>query len=648
MTSSSSSASSFDPSEPLTYNGPLSNLSDAQLIAYYNAASPNSDAHRTALRELKQREHVDGIASLSTDALDLVIATARPSSERLQAALQEHMRRRTAANGDSTSPPAPSDAPSPSETSSEEETRSNERSNETLSDDSPSKESSSEESLSEADELRMMVGKLEAENQHLEEQVSHWQFQARRADPAPNRKPPVDPEAEQHPLQSNDPLEGCEPLPDAAFEALPPLLAEPCGFWSRPHRRDVFLTAALGIVSGCLPNVEGYWGMDVPSVHGPNLYTAFVAGAAGGKSAGSFARSLGSDVHRQIRERSQHEASDWEAERDAAEAAGETLAEPRPPEKRLWTPANTSYSHLLHTLNAQDGRGVIFSSEIDTVADALGQDWGAFDSLLRKAYHHEADDQGRRESGTLQIDDPRISLVLGGTERQFTKLIGSAENGLFSRMSLYYFETAAPYEIQRPTRAGIERLERLEALGERVGMLWRILDGRETPIRFELQDAHWPRFADTFAPLHRDVQAFGFSHLLSIPRRAGLWAYRIAMILAVLRAFADDAPLAQIDTLEAHDTDLDAGLAIAHTYADHALRFARVHLNDSQPKSAKDRRIAAMLASVGDTFTSTDAYEAAWAQNFDVSRQTLIKDLQTAESRGLIQKGSKRSHWEKL
>lgn len=620
MTSSSSPASSFNPSEPLAYDGPLSALSDAQLIAYYSAAASNSDAHRSALRELKQRDRVDGIASLPTDALDLIIATARPSSERLQAALQEHMRRRTAENGDSAPTPAPSETPP----------------DEALSDDG----------LSEADELRMMVGKLEAEIEHLEEQVSHWQFQARRADPAPTRKPPVDPEAERHPLQSEDPLEGCEPLPDDAFAALPPLLAEPCGFWSRPHRRDVFFTAALGIVSGCLPNVEGYWGMDVPSVHGPNLYTAFVAGAAGGKSAGSFARKLGADVHRQIRERSEREVADWRAERDAAEAAGETLAEPQPPEKRLWAPANTSYSHLLHTLNAQQGRGVIFSSEIDTVADALGQDWGAFDSLLRKAYHHESDDQGRRESVTLEIDDPHISMVLGGTERQFTKLIGSAENGLFSRMSLYYFETAAPYEIQRPTQAGIERLERLEALGERVGTLWRVLDDRETPLRFELQDAHWPRFADTFAPLHRDVQALGFSHLISIPRRAGLWAYRIAMILAVLRAFANDAPLRHLDTLEAHDADLDAGLAIAHTYADHGLRFARVHLDDSQPKSAKDRRIAAMLTGVGDTFTSTEAYQAAWASQFDVSERTLQRDLNTAESRGLIER-TQRSGWKK-
>jgi hypothetical protein len=108
------------------------------------------------------------------------------------------------------------------------------------------------------------------------------------------------------------------------------------------------------------------------------------------------------------------------------------------------------------------------------------------------------------------------------------------------------------------------------------------------------------------------------------------------MILAVLRAFANDAPLRH----------LDAGLAIAHTYADHALRFARVHLDDSQPKSAKDRRIAAMLTGVGDTFTSTEAYEAAWGNQFDVSERTLRKDLKVAEQRGLIE-STRRGAWKK-
>jgi len=93
-------------------------------------------------------------------------------------------------------------------------------------------------------------------------------------------------------------------------------------------------------------------------------------------------------------------------------------------------------------------------------------------------------------------------------------------------------------------------------------------------------------------------------------------------------------------------TSLAAGLAIAHTWADHALRFARVHLDDSQPKSAKDRRIAAMLTGVGDTFTSTEAYEAAWANQFDVSERTLQRDLNTAESRGLIER-TQRSAWKK-
>jgi len=453
-------------------------------------------------------------------------------------------------------------------------------------------------------------------------------------------EPEPGPEALKDPLRSDEPLSHCEPIPDEAFEDLPDVLAEPTSWWSRRHKRDVFLTSALGILSGCLPNVHGWWGSDVPSAHGPNLFTCFVAGAAGGKSAGTYARGLAQSVHEQITERAERRIADWQARKKEHEADddSEPFTEPRPPEQGLWVPANASYAQLLHTLHDNEERGIVFSSEIDTVADALGQDWGNFDSLFRKAYHHEADDQGRRETGNIRIEDPHVSLVLGGTDRQFVNLVGSAENGLYSRLCLYYFDAADGYRSQRPTRTGIDRANRLDALAGKVGRLWSDLDAREVPIKFQLEEHQWATLDGVVEPLHQETQRHGFSHLLSIPRRSGLWAFRIAMILTVLRAHVSGATLGRADTLTPTDEDLQAALTIASTYADHALRFGRARLEDGEHRSPKDLRISVMLANTDEKFTSRDAYTAARAEGIDVTDRTLRDDLRTAADRGLLER----------
>jgi hypothetical protein len=457
---------------------------------------------------------------------------------------------------------------------------------------------------------------------------------------------PADLDTNTGPLQEETPLDGCEPFDENVFPLLPKVLREPCSFWTRPHKRDVFLTAALGVVSGCMPNVHGYWGADVPGPLRPNLYTTFVAGAAGGKGAGNFARRLTSDVAQRVRAASERAVEDWKARKEDAEAAGEPFDEPRPPERTLYIPANVSNSHLLETLSGQGGRGIVFSSEIDTLANAMGQDWGNFDSFLRKAYHHESDGQGRRKDGVITVNDPSVSLVLGGTVRQFTNLIGDTENGLYSRLCMYYFDASDRWQSQRPTRKGIERLERFDGIARRVSDVWQQLKGRTESLQFELQDAHWRLFDEAFAPIYNDVLQAGHPLLGSNVKRGGMWAFRIAMVSSVLRAHDEGAKLRSLDTLTASDMDMHVGLELAKTYVQHALRFAIQKLNVDEQRTPRDRRIAAMLQSVGDTFPSTDAYAAARAAGFDVSNRSLRSDLKAAEKRGLIKRET-RYTWQK-
>ncbi len=75
---------------------------------------------------------------------------------------------------------------------------------------------------------------------------------------------------------------------------LPPILFESCLVFKDPRERDVFLTGALTILSGCLPNVSGVY-------HGSTVFTSLfsfiLAPAASGKGALKFAKALADKYH---------------------------------------------------------------------------------------------------------------------------------------------------------------------------------------------------------------------------------------------------------------------------------------------------------------------------------------------------------------
>ena len=59
------------------------------------------------------------------------------------------------------------------------------------------------------------------------------------------------------------------------------------------------------------------------------------------------------------------------------------------PLKMLFIPVNNSASYIVQTLSENDGSGILFSTEADTLANSLSQDWGNFSDVLRCAFHHE-------------------------------------------------------------------------------------------------------------------------------------------------------------------------------------------------------------------------------------------------------------------
>ena len=94
---------------------------------------------------------------------------------------------------------------------------------------------------------------------------------------------------------------------------------------------------------------------------------------------------------------------------------------------------------MLSILSDNDGIGLLFETEGDTLSQTLKSEHGNYSDLLRKAFHHEMISMSRRKDREyVEIDNPRLSVVLAGTPEQVRRLIPDAENGLLSRFIFYF------------------------------------------------------------------------------------------------------------------------------------------------------------------------------------------------------------------
>jgi hypothetical protein len=100
-------------------------------------------------------------------------------------------------------------------------------------------------------------------------------------------------------MMENNYLENTPTIPKEVYENLPQFLNEGSSVFLTNREKDIFLTGALTVLSGCLPTVSGsYNGSKVYS----NLYSFIVAPAASGKGVMSWAKVLGIAYHKHLRE----------------------------------------------------------------------------------------------------------------------------------------------------------------------------------------------------------------------------------------------------------------------------------------------------------------------------------------------------------
>src|ERR1019366_6659190 len=150
--------------------------------------------------------------------------------------------------------------------------------------------------------------------------------------------------------------------------------------------RDIIAISLLLILSGCYPKIYGtYMGKKV----WPNLYGIIGGPPASGKSAMLLAKSIGDKIHAELEKGGKENRAEYRAKL-AEWNENQIGPEPEKPKLKLFfLPGNSSAAGMLQLLSANDGRGVIVETEVDTMVLMFGQKFGDYSDILRKAFHHE-------------------------------------------------------------------------------------------------------------------------------------------------------------------------------------------------------------------------------------------------------------------
>lgn len=420
-------------------------------------------------------------------------------------------------------------------------------------------------------------------------------------------------------------------FPDDIYADLPGILQKVVAKSNSPEDRDLLLLGSLVVISACLPKIFGIYAER--EVY-PNLFLFVTAQASAGKGRLTLCRKLVDPIHRSLREVSKLEFEEYQrtlTEYAATKNKAETERPKEPPVKMLVIPANNSATGLFQILNDNNGSGLMFETEGDTLALTFKSEHGNYSDGFRKAFHHETISYNRRKDREfVEIQNPRLSALLSGTPKQVSALIPSAENGLFSRF-IFYFMNIRPVWNNVFANSSDQTLDSyFNHLGMQFFDLYKHLEYQTEPIRFCLTSGQQQAFNAYFAQTQNQYLCLYGADYLATVRRLGLITFRIAMILTALRMM-DDGDIHS--PLVCRDSDFNTALSMVKILVQHASMVFQQLPSEAVTPTPKNQK-QQFLDELPQEFCRKDYL--AVAQKLGIPDKTAEKHIKRFAINGLI------------
>ncbi|WP_435415105.1 DUF3987 domain-containing protein [Polaribacter aestuariivivens] len=392
------------------------------------------------------------------------------------------------------------------------------------------------------------------------------------------------------------------------YKTIPDFLKQIVQPATSSEERDILLLGALTTFSACLPKLFGIY--DQNKVFS-NLYLFVTAPASAGKGRLNKVKNLVNPVHKIKREQAKVLKQQYQSEMatyNFQKKKNDNSEKPsKPPEQMLFIPANNSVTGVYQLIADNKGRGLIFETEGDTLAQAFKSDYGNYSDGFRKAFHHETISYYRRtDSEYVDIEKPCLSTVLSGTPKQVATLIPNAENGLFSRFMFYYMNIKPTWKNVFQNSNNINLDDYYNNLGNDFLELYKTLK-HNPAIEIRLTTKQQNQFNSFFETLQTKYLNLQPQEYIATVRRLGLIAFRIIMIFSVFRIMEDG----DVNTIKfAEKEDFKNALSIIKTIVKHSSKV----FNDLpvEPKIIKRmNRKERFLEALNKNFTRQDYSDIA-------------------------------------
>jgi hypothetical protein len=241
-----------------------------------------------------------------------------------------------------------------------------------------------------------------------------------------------------------------------------------------------------------------------------------------------------------------------------------SLTEPN--QKHIILPSDISSAALIDLVEKNDGFGLIFDSEAQTILNTFKQDWGAnLSSVLLKSFENEPLELARKSmKSMISIPQPRLSVLLTGNPEHLVGLIKSLTNGLYSRFCIYQTQKIGWMDIKQNEN----NKNYLEGYRELSTIVDNINDSLSTGlyIQFRLTGDQIDMFNKFFGSLDGILSADIDTNFSSVVKRMGVICYRICSILGALR---NHASLNR--HLECSNEDFAVALSVCSTLLKHSV-----------------------------------------------------------------------------
>lgn len=423
--------------------------------------------------------------------------------------------------------------------------------------------------------------------------------------------------------QQTDFLKNTPTFNDEIFDVLPHLFSEGAKAFTDHRERDVFLTGALAIISGCLPNVSGVYANE--TVY-PNLFAFIIAPAASGKGALKFAKKLADkqqehllEINKAARSAYDAELADFKAQqRDRKKGEPVPSEKPeKPPFKVAFIPANSSYAKILQHIQQNEGSGIICETEADSMGNVMKQEWGGYSDMLRKGFHHETISLSRKTNDEyISIQEPKLSVALSGTPGQVSNLIASAEDGLFSRFLFYAFKVEQVWRDVSPFGNPLNLNNHFQKLSEEVFSMIQFFE--QSPTTICLLPDHWHTINTIGQKWLNEVTLFTSEEAGSVAKRLGVILYRLAMIFTACRKFENGETTAE---MVCTDADFEIAVNIANTFLQHSILMFNTLPQQGVSLTFKGDKKKEFFAALPEKFKREDAVKLGLT--FDIKERTV-------------------------